>query len=162
MALKKSEKRLLIILGIAAAVFLVDKFIIEKKKKDAPAPQAQQNAPVPQAEIALKTPPKSSSIRTVYNGWGKDPFYLPQKDHTGSSAGAAAVKAPQKSEIKTAPLPELKGMFWKEGKTYVLIGDAVIAEGEENEGLKIEKVEGKTVFCRQGNRSFTLFWSESL
>jgi hypothetical protein len=56
----------------------------------------------------------------------------------------------------------LKGLFWKEGHAYVLIDDEILKVGEEKEGLKIERVEGKAVFCRQGNRSFTLYWSESL
>jgi hypothetical protein len=56
---------------------------------------------------------------------------------------------------------KLKGLFWKEGKAFALIDDMVIGEGEEDGGVRVERIEGTEVLCRRGSRSFTLHWSES-
>jgi type II secretory pathway component PulC len=55
----------------------------------------------------------------------------------------------------------LKGIFWEAGKAYVLIDDYVLSEGEEEGGIKVEKIEGKNVICRKGGRQFTLQWRET-
>jgi len=155
MALKKSEKRLLIILGIAVAVFLVDRFVLSKSdKKSPPQPVNQTSTVTGLASAKVKTAVVSTRNiegKKVFDNWGRDPFN--EKVYTGKCGGKFA---------RSGSTPKLKGLFWKEGHAYVMVDDEILKVGEEKEGLKIERVEGKAVFCRQGNRSFTLHWSESL
>ena len=57
--------------------------------------------------------------------------------------------------------PKLQGFLWKKGKAYVLIDDAVLSEGEEKDGLRVERIREKEVLCSKGGRTFTLYWRES-
>ena len=157
MALKKSEKRLLGLLGVVAVVFLVDRFILSSGGDE---PQATDTKPkVAAVNQLLKSkatkavPAKKASLSVVYTTWGRNPFSAPRSASTSSTAGSQSTQQAEK--------PELKGIFWKKGKAYVLIDDAVLGEGEENKGVRVEKIEETEVLCRRGGRSFTLYLRES-
>ena len=163
MALKKSEKRLLIILGLALVAFMVDRLVLGKSD-DKTLAQSEQPvrtvAPMPSAMAAGSTVQIASLAgKKQFETWSRDPFNdSPAAYTTGvrKRAGGSGKSGKPKKQ------PELKGLFWKAGDAYVMVNDDILKEGEEKEGLKIERVEGKAVFCRKGNRSFTLYWSESL
>jgi hypothetical protein len=165
MALKKSEKRLLMILGMAVAFFLLDRFVLSSgSKKPAKGKSTVSKASVlgtaavagGSGSTVSVQPTKSDTAPKVYEGWGRDPFVLP-----GSVTGAGTTSASKAKSESQPVLPKLKGMFWKEGRAYVLIDDAVLGEGEEKKGIRVEKINGMEVLCRQGNRQFTLHWRES-
>lgn len=153
MALKKSEKRLLILLGIVAIVFIVDRFLLSPGS-DEPAESESTVTRIQAASTLLSGGSAESTAtsrpRTQFSTWGRDPFSATRRIGIASSeAGGASVKH------------RLKGLFWKEGKAFALIDDLVIGEGEEDNGLRVDKIEGNEVRCRQGSRTFTLHWRES-
>ena len=157
MALKKSEKRMLIILaGVVAAAGIFK--LIDKPKNAKPVPAVRQNNPVQnpgqvsvpqnQAQSVDMNMNKQKLELKKFDSWGRDPFSI--------------VKPPPPPK-KLPPLKidvVLKGIFWEEGKPYVLIDDYVLAEGDEGGGIKVVKIEGKNVICRKGGRQFTLQWRE--
>jgi hypothetical protein len=158
MALKKSEKRMLIILGVVVIVVVIFK-LVDKPKNKKPTQQSVQNAQT-QNQANVNTAPKQpgslngvSSKKNVvydqYNEWGRDPFTI--------------VRPPPKVPKKKPPVKidvVLKGIFWKDGRAYVLIDDYVLGEGEEEGGIKVERIQGMNVICRKGGRQFTLQWRE--
>ena len=151
MALKKSEKRLLGILGVAVIVFLLDQFVFSSGKKTSTTVQAKTNRPKP-AVAATRSLPGGSDKH--FETWGRDPFSV--GTISPGSRPTYDLKAP--SEVKA---PELKGMFWKDGKSVVMINDVILGEGEEQAGLKIHSIKGLEVLCSQGSRMYTLHWRES-
>jgi len=96
----------------------------------------------------------SISQKIHFDTWGRDPFY------TGgvSSSGGSSVSSKKKGKSKP---PVLKGIFWKQGRVYVLIDSTILREGEEKKGLAVEKIRGTEVLCRRGKHLFTLHWRES-
>ncbi|NQT26738.1 hypothetical protein HQ585_15385 [candidate division KSB1 bacterium] len=141
MALKKSEQRLLIILGAVVAVFVFNQFVCgSNKKKPAkrrPARTASVNARSSQTEAVNET----EISKKTYESWGRDPF-LPK--------GAAY----------TRPKVTLRcqGMFWKSGKPYVLINNYVLSVGDTQGGITVDKIEGRRIQGRRDGKSFTLTW----
>ena len=154
MTLKKSEKRLIIILGIFLFAFLFDRFILSPGKDNETAPptdtvdfQASNNQKLQMEMAALAKKVKKSTSKDVkYDAWGRDPFNTPK---SSSTVGKKRRKI------------ELKGIFWKNGKGYVLINSYILREGEEKGGIKVEKIESEKVTCRSEGRSFTLQWRKS-
>lgn len=153
MALKKSEKRLLGLLGVVALVFLVDRFLLSPGKEE-PAPSQPAAARIQAADALLADAAQkttSAPVARQYVSWGRDPF------STARSEGRTASPARGESAVQH----ELKGLFWKEGKAFALIDDMVLGEGEEDQGIRVDRIEGTEVLCRRGSRSFTLHWRES-
>ena len=162
MALKKSEKRLLIILGIAVVAFLGDKLIFkseDKKEGSFKVPDKYAaDQPVKGAEKAsgLEGQPvvkRLAGKATYYDSWGRDPFARPGRRSTARIQ--TSVRKKQFSK------PELKGIISKGGRYYVLINDLILGEGEEKDGIKVERIKEKEVLCSQDSRTFTLSWGES-
>ena len=159
MALKKSEKRMLVLLGIVVVVAGFYKFVIDKPKTKN-VPPARKNMKPAEVKQTIKKDPAladdkedknvtSNIIFEQYDEWGRDPFTIVKPP-------------PPKPKPKPPPPPKvvLKGIFWKQGRAYVLIDDYVLGEGEEEGGIKVMKIEGKNVICRKGGRQFTLQWRE--
>lgn len=160
MTLKKSEKRLLVFLGIVVVVFFFDRFVglpVGKKAetdKESLKTQAAKTV-FPKSMLSGNlSRPNSDSMRRRFESWGRDPF-------SGSSSTSTVRGATASSGKGGKSKPELRGIFWKQGKPYVLINDIILSEGEEKNGLRVERVEGTEVLCSQGSRSFTLHWRES-
>ncbi len=161
MTLKKSEKRLLVILGIVVAVFLVDQVFLSSGDEDdaAPSPGLTDNNTKIVQSIVLQTNGGQGVVqqgsmipKKYFDSWGRDPFASRQ-------ITAMATRASQKKAEKA--LPVLRGFFWKKGRAYVLIDEEILTEGEEKNGLRVERIREKEVLCSQGNRTFTLHWRES-
>jgi len=183
-ALKKSEKRLLIILGIVLAIFLMDRFIWssdEKAKKVTASAQAvKSGVKVPVNKGTVKNPNVpvgGSGEKKYFSGWKTDPFAYSyavelarqnQKRRPGNVNRAQPKEqvaqndnAGSNEEKKENKGPVLNGVFWKEGKAFALIDGVIMEEGEEREGLKVLQIRGSEVICRKGNRTFTIQWRES-
>jgi hypothetical protein len=160
MALKKSEKRLLVILGVAVLVFLFDRFVLSKGDKESEdikktPPKKVVSTVVPNTESSETTSQLSSRTQLKhFEEWGKDPFSI-NRFKSPSEVSSSSGQKVAKSSVK------LKGIFWKEGETFVLINDFILGEGEENKGLRVEKINGTEVLCSRGNRTFKLTWRES-
>ena len=158
MALKKSEKRLLLIAGLVAAAFLFDKFVLGKKTKSSgPAPKSRVTVATNQSSVVQGNVIGQSSLhRVVYDDWDKDPFRVKEEKKQ--------VVAPVRVAPTLPPIPEatLHGIFWKQGKGYVLINDDVMSEGEIKNGIRVDRIENQRVLCNYAGQSFTLYWRETL
>ncbi|HHS12541.1 MAG TPA: hypothetical protein ENN03_02100 [bacterium] len=155
MALKKSEKRLLMLLGVAVAVFVFDKFILGGDKKPPPDPKKMQtvqtrsgDASSVQTQERRKTAANHQAVQ--YESWGRDPF-MPVVNETVQES---SVRRSLESKHK------LKGILWNEGRAYVLIDDLVLSEGESKEGILLRRISGNAAYCSKGGRTFTLRMEE--
>ena len=146
MTLKKSEKRLLIILGVAVLFFLFDRLFLSSKSNDTPSPATDLASRFVPVSKTAAPETAAESLRKRYMTWGRDPFFY--------SAGSSTKEQQRKR-------PKLNGLFWRQGKAYALVNDTILGEGEANKGLRVEKIEGTEVLLSEGSRSFTLYWRES-
>ena len=163
MTLKKNEKRLLIVLSVVVIVFLFDQLVLSSGgKENSTTNKTLKDAGTQLAKTVTtlgkdtKTNPiaeKPSSETKQFDSWGRDPFYS-----TRSSSIAQKLSGSKKKKVKA---PELQGFFWKQGKTFVLVDNVILTEGEEKEGIRVNRIRDKEVLCSKGGQSFTLFWRES-
>ena len=159
MALKKGEKRLLGLLGIVAFVFFIDRFVcssgnqkgVSLKSGGATATVVQAGVSRPDVASALSSTQKGVVSQRRFDSWGRDPF-----SSTGSTG--SGMWSDDDAEAKSGKTPVLNGIFWKQEKAYVMIDGDILSEGEEKDGLRVEKVEERKVYCSKGGRSFTLYW----
>jgi len=162
--LKKSEKRLVVILGIVSAVFLFDRFVLSSDEEESstlkPGAKGINSLLSATALSKLRTTQAAVQLPTFrvegkqFATWGRNPFSGPKSTSEVKRMATAARNRARQN-------PTLQGFFWKQGKTYVMVNDAVLTEGEEKDGLRIEKIRDKEVLCSQGGRTFTLYWRES-
>jgi hypothetical protein len=158
--MKKSEKRLLIVMGLAVVIFLVDRFVLGKKKDgDIKNSNLKTTASTVKPLSVLKSGKGSQSLNLAgknktkyFTDWGRDPFQISVKPPTQIRTGEV-----QKVRIRK---PKLKGIFWKQGKGYVLLDDLILAEGEEKRGIRVVSIGIKEVLCRKAGNLFTLYWRE--
>jgi len=159
MALAKRERILLIVCGVVVVIAVIYQFVIypASKKKDAATetakPKTQTGQPAatqPQTQTTSAAASVPSTVPQVvipvkeYKDWGRDPF----------SYSKSLNSAPPKP--RPMPKHKLKGMLTKQGKTYVVIDDMVLSEGDEQNGLKVERIDESSVVCRERGRTFTL------
>ena len=163
MALQKREKNLLILCGVVAVGAIVYQFVIY------PAQQQKEAPPVAGSPIRQVTnmsrPGGAVQARTTtqaalpgearrFDSWGRDPFSLRPVARTASSGAS-------ESETPKVRAPELKGIFYRGEKGYALIDDVVLAEGEQEDGLRLQRIQGQEVLCYKNNRQFRLYWRQS-
>lgn len=163
MALQKREKNLLILCGVVAVGAVIYQFVIypAQQKKEAPpasSPIRQvTNMAQPGGAVQVKTAQAQAALSSDahrYADWGRDPFTLrPVVQSAGGSAPAG--------EAPKVRAPELKGIFYKGQKGYALIDDVVLAEGEQESGLRVQSIRGQEVLCYKNNRQFRLYWRQS-
>jgi hypothetical protein len=83
------------------------------------------------------------------SSWGlRDPFSKPEFENQPGKAGAGDAIT-------------VKGVVWMGGKPYVLINDMILTQGEEKNGYRVERIEGRKVFIRKRGKMMTLLWSKS-
>jgi len=150
MALKKSEKTLLAVLGavvIIGGVYLAidsGKNTEADAKKKSPVVAKTQNILTQiKSEITQESEP---SKKEHFDTWGRDPF----KDQYRRS----------REEEENIGNLVVKGIIRKGNQYHVMINDIILAEGEEKDGLYIERIEENQVFCKKGGKWFTLTWKE--
>jgi hypothetical protein len=152
MALKKNEKTLLAVLGGVVAVYLIWTFIGSGGKKGVQPPTPQNvvasihGTLKEAANTAGITQPEEQVPKMQFDTWGRDPF----RDYYA--------KNPEEEEEENKL--QVKGFIQRGSQTYVLINDLVLTEGEEKEGLFIERIDSNQVFCKKGGKWFTLTWKE--
>jgi len=151
MALKKSEKRLLIILGVVVVAFLVNQFFLSGDKNKTPQKNKYGSSVPGTGQGSGKGENKVSGHveEESYSDWGRDPFFEEDVDILA-----------RKSRERSVTL-KLQGIFFKNGEGYVLINNQVLKEGEEKKGIRVEKIEADKVLCRSRGRLVTLRWRKS-
>ena len=165
MALKKSEKRLFVVLGVFILIFLVDQFMLgsDKSEKASPGVKLKDKGTELVKSVVAASPDAGTAVTSQgtlpdkkhFDDWGRNPFASSKPRPVIRTASRAKKK---KVEVKK---PELQGFFWKQGKAYILVDKVILTEGEEKEGLRIDKIQDKEVLCSKGGHTFTLYWRES-
>jgi hypothetical protein len=157
MALQKREKTMLTVLGVVVVAVVLFQVLTGGKSKAGKeaALVAKKTASQVTRTVAGLTKtegvgkPPADAAGPLYADWGsRDPFSKPEFEIQGGAAGQGS------------PL-NVKGIVWMQGKPYVLINDVILTIGEEKKGIRIDRIEGRKVFCRKGGKMFTLLWSES-
>ena len=152
MALKKNEKTLLAVAGGILVVYAVYTFIGSGGKKGAlpPTPKnvvASLQGTIKEAASSAGITQKEEQIAKMrFDSWERDPF----KDYYANNP------VEEEAENKL----QVKGFIQRGRHTYVLINDMILTEGEEKEGLFIERIDDNQVFCKKGGKWFTLTWKE--
>ena len=151
MQLKKSEKRMLIVLGVVVAV-AVPFQLLTGRKKPAVVQKTREQISETVSRVGLGPVPSRTAGRPLaaerFDSWGRDPFASPEIEREKIAAQRAAARL------------VLKGIFWTDGKPFAMINDVVLSEGEEKKGIRVERIEGRKVVCRRGGQTANLQWSE--
>jgi hypothetical protein len=158
MALQKREKTMLMFLGgvvVVAVLFQVLTGGKSKAGKEAALIAKKTAGQITGAVAGLAKPESvgkrpADAANTQYSAWSaRDPFSRPEFEIQRGKAGQGG-----------SPLT-VKGIVWMRGSPYVLINDVILTVGEEKKGIRVDRIEGRKVFCRKGGKMFTLLWSES-
>ncbi|MBN2414448.1 hypothetical protein JXO52_01330 [bacterium] len=163
MALKKSEKRMLVFLGIVVVGAAVYQFVIypasQEKPPEKPAGQTAQQGAQPGAPALNQTAavPATGPVERKYREWKRDPFYA-RPVAVAASRGGGTKSAPKAPVVKT---PVLSGILRNADGARAIIDNTVLAVGETKNGIHLVEIDGSTVICTKGNRTFTLQRSES-
>ncbi|MCK5145883.1 hypothetical protein KAR48_03955 [bacterium] len=159
MALQKREKNLLGLMGLVAIAAIVYQFIIAPGADDSdnitknPFTQIIKMSE-PEQKITQVAALPEDAIR--YKDWGRDPFSFYTADRKSTATGTASRRSSSK-----ASQPELKGIFWSGTKAYALIDDAILTEGESEDGIRIQSIIGQEVTCYKNNKQYRLHWRRS-
>jgi hypothetical protein len=175
MALKKSEKKMLIFLGVVVVGAGIYQFVIfpgQQKKEQAEVmqqrqaaartepvrsqPQLVQRAAAPEIDLPVQIP----------EDWGKDPFRVEETRRTRPVETSQIRRQPETAVSRPSPAeprpqieikpPALQGIFHTNAKTLALIDGMLLSEGEEKEGIALIEIRENEVICRKNNRIFTL------
>jgi hypothetical protein len=157
MALQKREKNMLLVLGvIAVAAVLFQVLSGGKSKTGLEVTQIVKETAGKITGLVAGSSPKGTSTPLPADtaggrndAWGsRDPFSKPEFDiQPGKAAAGDAIT--------------VKGIVWMGGKPYVLINDMILTLGEEKNGYRVERIEGRKVFIRKRGKMMTLLWSKS-
>ncbi len=149
--LKKKEKRLVAIAGGAVIFFVLNQFVCGKSEKpkvetaEKVEPKSVVVEPTP-ANVVKRSKPRrvKKTNQMQFTSWGRDPFWeafrLAQVDSAGNDSSNFV----------------LRGVIWKGDEAHVLIGDAVLKEGERSGDLKILDIDKNRVVCKKGRKVITL------
>ncbi len=150
--LKKKEKRLVAIAGSFVIIFVLNTFVCGKSEK----PKVETAKKVEAKSVVVEPTPskvvKRSKPRRVkktnnpvrFTSWGRDPFW-----EAFRLAEVESVNTDSSNFV-------LRGVIWKGDEAHVLIGDAVLKEGERSGDLKILKIDKNRVVCQKGSKVITL------
>ena len=149
--LKKSEKRLVALTGSIVVTFVLNQFVCGKseqpqvettKKVEAKSGVVEQTSPVVKKNIRTRV--KKTVNQARFTSWGRDPFWEAFRLAEVDSVN------PDSSNFV------LRGVIWKGDEAHVLIGDAVLKEGERSGDLKILDIDKNQVVCKKGRKIITL------
>jgi len=150
--LKKREKIMLAAAGFLLVVFVLNQFVcvsktdppIEPKKTVTVDTSTEAKAP----SDSLKKNRRREKPPVTFVDWVRDPFSeayrLAQFDTTGHDSSDFV----------------LRGVIRRGNESYVLIGDAILKQGQSSGDLTVVSIRPDQVVCRKGNRLVTLVLSE--
>ncbi len=150
--LKKKEKRLVAIAGSFVIIFVLNTFVCGKSEK----PKVETAKKVEAKSVVVERTPsnvvKRSKPRRVkktnnpvqFTSWGRDPFW---------EAFRLAEVDPANTDSSNFVF---RGVIWKGDEAHVLIGDAVLKEGERSGDLQILNIDKNRVVCKKGRKIITL------
>ncbi len=149
--LKKNEKRLVALAGSFVLTFVLNQFVCGKAEKPQVETTKKVEAKSEAVEGASKEVKKNVRPRVKktanqvrFTSWGRDPFWEAFRLAEVESAN------PDSSNFV------LRGVIWKGDEAHVLIGDAVLKEGESSGDLKILDIDKNRVVCKKGRKVITL------
>ena len=94
--------------------------------------------------VTLRPRVKKTVTQVRVTSWGRDPFW---------EAFRLAEVEPANPDSSNFVL---RGVIWKGDEAHVLIGDAVLKEGESSGDLKILDIDKNRVVCKKGRKVITL------
>jgi len=151
MALKKNEKILLAVGGSLVALMLIWTYAgsgdDDKTAKKIIPKNVVQN--VKEKILSSDSKKLESKSKIRFDSWGRDPF----RDMYRKSAAVVQ----EENYVKNL---QVKGIIYRNNRPYVLINDLILTEGQEKEGLYIERITQNQVLCRKGGKVLTLTWKE--
>lgn len=149
MQVTKSQKRLLIVLGIVVAYGIFDiSTNLETYKKVYSGSSKARTVKQKTAVDAAKTTTTNSNMQASYlAGWGRDPFYLKEK------RGPAVNKKIRRK--KTVNL-RLLAISTKGNNSIALINDKIVKLGDIISGYRVLKISQTKVYLSDGKRKITL------
>ena len=149
--LKKSEKRLVVLAGSIVFTFVLNQFVCGKseehqvettKKVEAKSGVVERTSPEVKKNVRPRVKKTANQVR--FTSWGRDPFW---------EAFRLAEVEPANPDSSNFVL---RGVIWKGDEAHVLIGDAVLKEGESSGDLKILDIDKNRVVCKKGRKVITL------
>lgn len=151
--LKKREKILTTFAGGALVIFALNQFVCgesEPAKSETSRKVAVKKStsvePTKARDVQNRTPPRArnNKNRIRFASWGRDPFAEAYRLAKGDSTRRDSTDF------------VLRGVIWKGNQAHVLIGDAILKEGERKGDLKILRIEKNRVVCIKGRKVITL------
>jgi len=150
-SLKKSEKRLVALTGSIVVTFVLNQFVCgepEQPQIETAEKVEAKSGVVVQTSLEVKKNVRPRVKKTVnqvrFTTWGRDPFW---------EAFRLAEVDPVNPDSSNFVL---RGVIWKGDEAHVLIGDAVLKEGESSGDLKILDIDKNRVVCKKGRKVITL------
>lgn len=156
--MKKSEKRLLIFLGIAVVYFGFDIFILKsddeeiqvKSKQDLIQPEVNEQISDTGNKSRQKTTRKvkfASMDLSKINNWNNDPFL-------------GSFKPELIDSLQGSTPFVLKAIAWRDEMAHVIINNEVYKLGEEKDGFLVSEVRKNSVVCFKNGQRFVLTLGE--
>ena len=160
--MKKSEKMLLGVVGVATVIFILDTFVFNDEED---ATLAKEDDKASSATVSEKQEPESAKIKkrkkqpdspattSIKGGtstlvsWKKDPFL--------GSYSPALVDSLQGSSPYV-----LKAISWRGKEAHVIINDEVYKMGEAKDGFLVEGIRDNKVYCIKNGQRFVLRFGE--
>lgn len=148
MEITKSQKRLLIVLGVVVVYAAYD-FITNKENYD--------KMYAGKKEIVVKTNPsdklqlkvvKQKQITDLDMDFKRDPFYR-------DDMVKEIKKFKRRPKPRQKPL-KLQAITYADANSFVMINDVILAEGEKIEGYIVEKIEKTRVRLTKNGKSIYL------
>ncbi|MFN3821295.1 MAG: hypothetical protein ACK4OO_03090 [bacterium] len=157
--LGKGEKRMLILVGISVAVFLVVDPYYLWRKKPTPAPADKEKPkPVQTSPTAVSASSPASSAGTVptsfqpvrprqdYPTWGRDPFLR--------------TRASFEAEQELSSRYKLIGISVKATDRYALINNQVVREGDALGSFIVQSIRSDRVLLSHNDKVYVLTLGE--
>ena len=173
MALKKSEKNMLILLGVVVVGAGIYQFIIypSQQENETTVPPQKNAAKTTAAAVNTEKAVKPRRVLPVegkrFETWQNNPFSpvdLPQPDAERTRAGQQTREiVPEEktqsteNEAEVEP-PTLNGIVEKGTRRLAIIDGHVLGVGEEKNRIRVISISEDSVVCFKKNKRFTLHW----
>ncbi len=156
--MKKSEKRLLIFLGLVVGYFTYDIFISKSDDEDIQVKSKQDiRQPVDNEQISgtgKKSRRKTTGIAkfasmdlSEISNWNNDPFL-------------GSFKPELIDSLQGSTPYILKAIAWRDEMAHVIINNEVYKLGEEKDGFLVSEVRKNSVVCFKNGQRFVLTLGE--
>jgi len=148
----KSQKRLLIVLGIVLIYFIYDLISNMSTYKDIYLGSEDTTAAIDSVDTLSQQGRKNGAVQTkVYlEKWGQSPFYVFR-----AAPKKYIRKNGRRVKIKKNPL-KLLAISLRENHSVALINDKIVKVGDIISGYQVKRIDKKTVYLSDGKKKIKL------